>query len=65
MIVTLVKTIVLSDGERMKCKHSENNCVTRIINQDGGEIRACEYGVSCNYQNKQKVNLSLFKVRNP
>jgi len=48
----------LSDGENMKCKHSEINCVTRIINQEWEEIRACEYGVSCNYQDKQIVNLS-------
>ncbi len=42
----------------MKCKHSEIDCVTRIINREWEEIRACEYGVSCNYTDKQIVNLS-------
>ncbi len=36
----------------MKCKHSNNNCVVRIITRTWEEMRACEHGVSCNY-NKQ------------
>lgn len=40
----------------MKCKHTNTNCVTRIINQACEELRACEYGVSCNYDNKRSLS---------
>ncbi len=39
----------------MKCKHSEINCVTRIINQTWDEFRACEFGVFCNFEDNQKI----------
>ncbi|MCZ7381783.1 MAG: hypothetical protein O8C64_09505 [Candidatus Methanoperedens sp.] len=37
----------------MKCKHANCNCMVRIITLAWEEIRACEHGVSCNYNNKQ------------
>ncbi|MCZ7393149.1 MAG: hypothetical protein O8C56_07450, partial [Candidatus Methanoperedens sp.] len=44
----------------MECKHLKIDCVTRVIDQKWEEMRACECGVSCFYQdNPELTSISL------
>jgi len=48
------------DVVNMECKRLKIDCVTRVIDQEWEEIRGCDCGVSCFYQDSLKpISISL------
>jgi len=51
---------VNDDVVNMECKRLKIDCVTRVIDQKWEEMRGCECGVSCFYQdNPELTSISL------
>jgi hypothetical protein len=43
--------------KNMECKHLKIKCVTRVINQIWEEMRACDCGEPCSYQNNPSTKV--------
>lgn len=52
---------VYNDVVNMKCKLLKIDCVTRVIDQEWEEIRGCDCGVSCFYQDSPKLTSPSLK----